>query len=291
MFILTDGSRSFCPTKLEIHPGYAKRGCGEVILGEDSMPFFDHDLEVLYEEESHRSCTRNTEYRLRADKGAFYVPEGSSFLEYDGIDVAEIEVDRVWSAEEERSDDVHRFGGSIAASFEEEHRALHKARCKLAEATEKGLASASAFAAVYGPGVASNNRDPVVDFSVRGPRTTTRITTLRSTLQLCPYLVARLDQSKWTENKDKHGRWLIKDCSPSVFCKFLDVLRMKKRAGWTGEEAEARVAVKASDREAFEQAVDMHFPGCERVILDHVEFLGESGAAWSSTGANEANQR
>ncbi|CAN0260080.1 unnamed protein product [Ectocarpus sp. 8 AP-2014] len=291
--ILTDGSRSFRPTKSEVHPRYAKRGCGVVVLGEDSMPSFHDDLEVLHEEERHRSRTSSTnaKYRLWTDSGEFYVPEGCSFLEYDGIDVAEIEVYRLWSAEEERSDDVHRFGGSIAASFEEEHKALQKAQSKLVEATEKGASSASALAAVYGPDVASNNRDLVVDFSVRGSRTTTRITTLRSTLQLCPYLVARLDRSKWTENKDKHGRWLIKDCSPAVFSKVLDVLRMKKRAGWIGGEAKARVAVKATDREAFEQAVDMYFPGCERVILDHVEFLGEAGAACSSAGANAASQR
>ncbi|CAM9945042.1 unnamed protein product [Ectocarpus fasciculatus] len=282
VFILTDGSRSFRPTKFEIDPR-AERGCGSVILHEYGMPSFDHDLKVTCDEAS-RTSSRNTKYRLWTDKGAFYVPKGSSFLNCHGIDVAEIEVYSVWSAEEERSDDVHRFGDSIAASFEEERRALQKAQSKLAEATAQYEASVCALGAVYGVGVASNDDDPVVEFSVRGSRTTSRITTLRSTLQLCPYLVARLDQSKWTENKDKHGRWLIKDCSPSVFSKVLDVLRMKKRVGWNGEEVKARVAVKATDREAFKQAVDMYFPGCERVILDHVEFLGESGA-------NEASQR
>ncbi|CAB1099447.1 unnamed protein product [Ectocarpus sp. CCAP 1310/34] len=237
VFILTDGSRSFGPTKLELDPRNARRGCGVVVLGEDRMPSFHDDLGILHEEERHRSRTSSTnaKYRLWTDSDAFYVPEGCSFLEYDGIDMAETKGYRVWSAEVERGDDVHRF-----------------AQSKLVEATEKGEASASALGAVYGPGVALNNRDPVVDFSVCGSRTTTRITTLHSTLQLCPYLVARLDQSKWTENKDKHGRWLIKDCSPAVFSKVLDVLRMKKRAEWIGGEAKARVAVQATDREAIE---------------------------------------
>ncbi|CAN0195083.1 unnamed protein product [Ectocarpus sp. 4 AP-2014] len=113
VFILTDGSRSFRPTKLELDPRSAVRGCGVVVLGEDSMPSFYDDLEVLHEEKRHRSRTSSTnaKYRLWTDSGAFYVPEGCSFLEYDGIDVAEIEV---IACDRRRRDVATTFIGSVA---------------------------------------------------------------------------------------------------------------------------------------------------------------------------------
>lgn len=118
--------------------------------------------------------------------------------------------------------------------------------------------------------------DFVIELSVRG----TRMTTLRSTLQACPdsALAARFDEDKWPATEkdvDERGRRMI-DCSPSVFSKVLDVLRMRKRASWAaGSEVccgdcGARVAVRAGDRAAFEEFVGMYFPGRESFIMDMV---------------------
>lgn len=188
---------------------------------------------------------------------------------------------------EEHEDDVHRFGASIADSLKREMVALRHAQTELAKANAKAASSAQALAAVYGPEVASGKEDPIIELSVRGNRTTKMITTLRSTILTCPedsQLAVRF--TRWLNNdidKDAYGRWQINDCSPAVFSKILDVLRMKKRAGWDGRDSPegrgccrlVRVAVKESDRSAFETLVNMYFPGCECFILDAVEFQVE----------------
>ncbi len=179
----------------------------------------------------------------------------------------------------EHEDDVHRFGISVAESLKAERNALHHAQTELIRASDKAAASRDALAAVYGPFVAAGTKDPVVELSVRGPRATARFTTLLSTLQACPdSALARRFGSNWTESEDAYGRPVIKDCSPAVFSKVLDVLRMRKRAAWAGsnggqnEAPMVRVAVRTADREPFQRYVNMYFVGCERFITDCVVF-------------------
>ena len=181
---------------------------------------------------------------------------------------------------EEHEDNIHRFGVSIAESLKAERIALYHAQTELSTASSKVAASRDALAGIYGPDVAAGKKDPVVELSVRGPRATARITTLLSTLQACPdSALARRFGSNWTESEDAHGRPVIKDCSPAVFSKVLDVLRMKKRAAWAGGVTgrgvppTVRVAVNAADRDAFERYVNMYFVGCESFITDHIEYL------------------
>lgn len=133
------------------------------------------------------------------------------------------------SAEGVRGDDIDTFDVSIADSLMEERMALRQAHNELTEAKTKAEASANALSAVYGSDMAGGKVDDVVELSVRG----TRMKTLRSTLQAYPHsaLAARFDEDKWpaTEKEvDERGRW-VKDCTPSVFSKVLDVLRMRKR--------------------------------------------------------------
>lgn len=123
-----------------------------------------------------------------------------------------------------------------------------------------------------------------MELSVRG----TRITTLRSTLRICPdsALAARFDEDKWPAAKqDLHcsGRRVI-DCKPSVFSKVLGVLRIARRTTLAGIEGrqeaneKPRVTVKGRDCVEFEQFVDMYFPGCESFIIEHVDLLGHEEA-------------
>lgn len=168
----------------------------------------------------------------------------------------------------EHSDDTQKFGELIATSLLEERLALREAQIELLEAGDKVKASANALAAVYGPNIAAGKEDPVVELSVRG----TRVTTLLSTLQVCPesFLAMTFNEDRWPatdKDVDEHGRRLI-DCSPSVFAKVLDVLRVRKRAGWARTASPhqrrndlVRVIVKAGDRDAFEEFVEKHFPG------------------------------
>ena len=188
---------------------------------------------------------------------------------------------------EEYENDVRRFGVAIAESLKEERVALHHAGIELVQANEKAAAFENALLALYGKQVASGQEDPVVELSIRGTFTTKRFTTLLSTIQACPEsaLAARFKENgKWKLDKDAYGRELIKDCSPAVFSKVLDVLRMRKREGWCGidgtkkrDSTAVRVAVKSSDREAFEAFVNMQFPGCEGFIMDCVSFLNPNG--------------
>eukprot|EP00752_Nemacystus_decipiens_P009710 g8671.t1 len=169
---------------------------------------------------------------------------------------------------------IRSFGVFVADSLMEERTALGQAHDELSEASANAAASSSALAAMYGPEVAAGVRDPVVELSVRG----TRMTTLRSTLQACPdsALAVQFDEAKWPATEkdvDERGRRVM-DCSPAVFGKVLDVLRMRKRASWASgfahREGDVRVAVKAADRAAFEAFVDMYFPGCQGFIMNYV---------------------
>ncbi len=179
---------------------------------------------------------------------------------------------------EEHEDDLHRFGASIAESLKAERTALHHAQAELQQANARAAASRNAVAAVYGPGVAAGQKDPVVELSVRGPRSTARITTLLSTLQVCPdSVLARRFNSSWTESKDAHGRSVITDCTPTVFSKVLDVLRMRKRVAWAKgigwqNGVPCRVTVRQADRESFLRYVNMYFVGCETFITDVIQF-------------------
>ncbi|CAN0201139.1 unnamed protein product [Ectocarpus sp. 4 AP-2014] len=253
-----------------------------------------------------------TTQTLFTANASYAVPPGSRFLRLQGSAIADIEVFRVPQiigalpttppalsvaarlidcaayceasamSAEEHENDVHRFGASIAESLNEERVALHTAQRELVQANTMAEASVNTLTAVYGPHTAAGVEDPVVELSVRGPRKTMRMTTLLSTLRACPEsaLAARFDESKWPvtdKDKDAHGRRVIKDCSPSVFSKVLDVLRMKKREAWAGDDkkmgAVALVTIKVADRAPFEQFVNMYFPGCESFIMDRVEFL------------------
>lgn len=187
---------------------------------------------------------------------------------------------------EEHEVDVRRFGVAIAESLKEEQVALYHAGMELLEANDKAAAFEAALLALYGKRVAGGEEDPVVELSVRGPFTTKRFTTLLSTLQACPgsALAARFKgKGDWKVDKDAHGREVIKDCSPGIFSKVLDVLRMRKREGWSGRAKKrkreaVRVAVKPSDRAAFETFVNMQFPGCEDFIMDCVSFVHENSS-------------
>ena len=233
----------------------------------------------------------------------YSIPVGSAFLNLNGQTVSEIEVFWVYPTMTETplptaelvtldesdsavvmpmkgDDDVRNFGALVAGSLTEERMALHAAEIELRRARAKVSATTNALEAVYGPDIAAGKEDPVVELSARG----TRMTTLRSTLRVCSdsALATRFDETKWPANEkdvDEHGRRVI-DCRPSVFSKVLDVLRMRKRSAWTGGKGVqmVRVAVKAGDREAFEEFVNMQFPGCESFVMDYVDLLEEQQA-------------
>ncbi|CAM9594817.1 unnamed protein product, partial [Scytosiphon promiscuus] len=178
---------------------------------------------------------------------------------------------------ESYNDDIRSFGVSIADSLMEERIALHQAQVELALANAEAAASAAALSALYGPHVATNEEGAavVVELNVRG----TRMTTLRSTLQLCSdsAFAARFDEDKWPPSEkdiDERGRRVIGDCSPSVFSKVLDVLRIRKRMAWGSNggdgESDVRVVVRAVDREPFEEFVHMYFTDQESFIMDLV---------------------
>ena len=124
---------------------------------------------------------------------------------------------------------------------------------------------------------ATGKPDPIVELEIRG----TRMTTLRSTLQACPEsaLAARFDDSKWPSDGEDFG---VIDCSPSIFSKVLDVLRVRKRARWSKQDSQKkeaqmklfRVVIAAGDRASFEEFVGMYFPDCEAFVMDWVKFEG-----------------
>ena len=175
--------------------------------------------------------------------------------------------------------DTRLFGVSVAGALAEEQMALNDARAEL-ELSKKTLeAAACALVTVNGPEIASNKPDPIAELSVRRAR----IRTLCSTLQACPEsaLAGRFDVSKWPSGGKDFG---VINCGPFVFSKVLDVLRMRKRVGWSlrgqgqigirAKTVVGCVVVPAHDRVYFEEFVGIYFPGCESFTMDLVEFQG-----------------
>lgn len=168
------------------------------------------------------------------------------------------------------------FDKVVTRGLEEERTALDAAYAEQALAEARMTAALHALEVVYGPCIASGQIDEVIDISVRG----TRITTLRSTLQACPpdsFLALWLGKDKHVE---EHGRWLL-DCNPAMFSKILDVLRVRKRAGWAakgkgqkkgrGGAAPVRIVIAEDDQADFEELVNLYFPGCEEFITSLVQ--------------------
>ncbi|CAM9090794.1 unnamed protein product [Ectocarpus fasciculatus] len=292
IFMLKDGDmrgpNSFQPVK------WSKRdtnGGYDVVVGASRGPHF-----------GPTDLVTNMNVRpvaLQAQPYSYDVPSGSTFPNLNGQTVTEVEVFRVYSAaattspaskrariegpedidpavstsaaSREANSDAGTFGHAIAGALMEERIALHQAETELEQAHSKAVASGDALAAVYGPEIARGAIDTVVELSVRG----TRMTTLRSTLQVCreSALAALFNEDKWPatdKDVDGQGRRLI-NCSPAVFQKVLDVLRMRKRAAWAASDRElARVRVDAADRLSFDSFVNMYFPGFENFITDMV---------------------
>ncbi|CAM9717145.1 unnamed protein product [Pylaiella littoralis] len=233
------------------------------------MPYLRHDNRPIIEIETFRVCpTGATERRELAEPTCSTNSPTADKFQFPSPTA---------SAAEHRKD-IDTFGKLIASSFMEQRIALREAQIDLAEAGHEARATANALAAVYGPDVAAGKEDPVVELTVRG----IRMTTLLSTLQACPesFLATKFNQERWPatdKDVDENGRQLI-DCSPSVFAKVLDVLRMRKREAWAGIAPKqgcdglVRVKIKAEDRGAFEEFVEQHFPGnLQRFIMDCVE--------------------
>lgn len=284
-FILKDGTATdetnFQPIKWERKSVQGYRSCG---------PYFG-DLCVNF-----NPITIST-----IGKGA-----NKAFLALNGKSVVEIEVFRVGCTTEltetssastcemtsqtpcyqprviETEEGDSRIFAPISGLLAEERVALQYAQNELVKVGVKVTAAAELLATVYGPDVAAGKRDTVVELNIRG----TFVTTLSSTLQACPdsALAARFNENTWPANgkdADEHGRRFV-DCDPACFSKILDVLRMRKRAGWVlsdsllsprENDAEAvRVVVKAADRLCFEEFVNMYFPACESFIMDLVDF-------------------
>ncbi|CAN0011960.1 unnamed protein product, partial [Ectocarpus fasciculatus] len=242
-------------------------GFGFVIRDAEKGPFFMNRYSSVAD-----LCGKLGTKTLQTNNHVYDIPAGHPFLALNGKAIVDIEVFRVDQtvatsrtlpavtpptvtglidcaayfepsamSAEDHENDVYRFGVAIAESLKDERAALHTAQRELVQANTMAAASVKALAAVYGPHTAAGTEDPIVDLSVRGPRKTERMTTLLSTLQACPdsALAARFDESKWPvtdKDKDAHGRRRIEDCSPSVFSKVLDVLRMKKREAWAGDD-------------------------------------------------------
>lgn len=302
IFMLKRGIASeadpFEPVKWDI-----KNPSQAVTRGDELLPHFGMDDLAIHGPPAAR---------IRTDRVCYEIPADHAILFLDGNTLLEVEVFRVSDdpapppppakrtrrtlpdlidremcpvramSAQEADDDVSKFGADIAGALLEERMALDAARAELIRAVSRAGKSVMALAEMYGPDVADGKEDPIVELSVGG----TRMTTLRSTLQACPdsALAARCDDAKWpaTEKEvDAHGRRLIEG-SPSVFSKVLDVLRMRKRTAWAvdcarqGWSEPVRVGIKAADRAAFEQFVEMYFPGRQSFIMDCVESKEES---------------
>ena len=296
LFMLTGvitwhNTTKFQPAKWDIREGHT----GHAVFGGPGVgPYFGGDLGMTTQ-------AWNMAGPLVVGNRSYDIPADAPLLTLSGFPVLEMETFRVCypkstppnlglvdipafdastiSTEGGREDDIRSFGLFVADSLMEEKTALEQAHDELAEANAKAAASTGALAALYGPEVAAGKEDSVIELSVRG----TRMTTLRSTLQACPdsALATQFDEDKWPATQkdvDGLGRRVV-DCSPSVFSKVLDVLRMRKRVAWGGGAGWAgmaggdlgfRVVVKAADRAAFETFVRMYFPGCESFIMDYV---------------------
>lgn len=265
-------------------------------------------------------------------RGEFYaVGETSPFLNLDGNSVTEIEVFRVGvdvaeeqqqeqpapvattpseadtpsdrssahylpaSADEMEEKYARKFGASLAELLMEEQMALAYAQTELREAKIRAAAAAEALTIVYGPKVARGDEDCVVELSVRGMS----VTTLRSTLEVCPDSVfpAWLSERSGPESddddgcgksglRDEDGRLKV-DCDPNCFSKILDVMRMRKRAVWAADEGKdrggvgghtIRISIPENDRGCFEEAVHTFFPGCEEFIMGLIETWNDTSA-------------
>lgn len=282
--------------------------------GDVGPPFGDQDLRVNYN--SAEGCT------LQTGQEVYQVEEDSPFLAIDGGTVAEIEVFSVCSdvpsearplipsgrtpwqtrlafrepakRREMEAEFTRKFGASIASLLMEEKLALAYAQAELKEAETMAATAVQALAVVYGPSVAAGAVDCVVELNIRG----VPVATLRSTLQACPDSVfATWFGERWpakSKDVDEQGRFKV-DCDPSCFSKILDVMRMQKRASWAGCDdvlgksgrRTARVAIAVADRGAFEEAVDMYFPGCTDCVMDCVD-LSKSPAPADASNAQGA---
>ncbi|CAB1101401.1 unnamed protein product [Ectocarpus sp. CCAP 1310/34] len=210
------------------------------------------------------------------------VPVGSPFLQLNGCPIVDIETFRVCPKPTNTSSSAK---GNLTP-YKTQWRRRHLT-----------TTYATALAAVYCPDMAMGLEVDFMELSVRG----TRMTTLRSTLRVCPdsALATRFDEDKWPAAKkdlDSNGRRVI-DCKPAVFSKVLDVLRMATRASWAGSEKsqqvneKPRVTMKVGDRVAFEEFVGMNFPGCESCILDFVDLRHDEEADPRSRGADADGYR
>ncbi|CAN0446708.1 unnamed protein product, partial [Hapterophycus canaliculatus] len=295
------GSTTFHPTKWGTRHNDTPDA---VFVDSPNGPQFGKSLRITFGGTPQIYTTSSTTYSI---------PGGSPFFGLNGRRVVEIEVFRVCATEatvaspsppkidnskmsilqpglidlpvsdttamaaESYNDDIRSFGVSIADSLMEEGIALHQAHVELVQANAEAAASVKALVALNGQDVAANKEgaNTVVELSVHG----TRMTTLRSTLQACPdsAFAVRFDEDKWPptdKDVDEHGRRVIDDCSPSVFSKILDVLRVRKRKAWASDDGrggnDARVVVKAADRAAFEEFVDKSFTHHVSFIMDLV---------------------
>eukprot|EP00752_Nemacystus_decipiens_P009709 g8670.t1 len=300
VFMLKDGTRTgstpFQPEKWEIRK---RSRSDEILCCSKHGPWFGRD-DLWMSGKSSRAMqneivTSNRDYRI---------PDDHPFLDLDGQDVVEMETYRVCYSkttasrspprpglieiptfdamttfmEGGREADIHSFGVNIADALLEEKTVLHQAHTELTEANVKAGGSLDALSAVCGPD-GWRKVDDIMELNVRG----TRMTTFRSTLQVCPQsaLAAQFDKDKWppTEKDLDDDGWRLMDCSPSVFSKVLDVLRMRKQVNWTkakeGSKRDVKVEVEASDWSAFKDYVDMQFPGCAGFVMDFVVCIPE----------------
>ena len=282
------------PTKWHVHlkdvgRGFTiKRGGGACVGGKDLCAALD---------------ATTGGFTLLTGRGMFDIEVDSPFLALNGKTVVEIEVYRYSmpapptttapsttkpggdALTDVEAHNIRLLGEPIASSLMEERMVLDRAVKEMEVAGARVSAAVDALETVYGPSVVEGEQDTVVELNVRG----TRMTTLLSTLQLCPRaaLAAMFNEDRWPateKDKDKHGGRLV-DCNPTCFSKILDVLRMRKRASWSrgvaggkqGEEEEysgipsGAVLIKEADREVFDEAVNMYFPGCESFIMDLVQ--------------------
>ncbi|CAM9691064.1 unnamed protein product [Choristocarpus tenellus] len=162
----------------------------------------------------------------------------------------------------------------LADSLRHEQSALQNACADLDHVVNTLQEAKRLQTVMFGSGV----EETIVELNVQG-----RImSTLRSTLQLCPEsaLSARFNEERWPPTQkdlDRHGRHIL-NCNHVCFEKILDVLRMRKGKSQIQMRWERWapsfmcVGVKLQDKGAFQELVDMYFPGCQSFIMEFVEF-------------------
>ncbi|CBJ28923.1 hypothetical protein Esi_0124_0029 [Ectocarpus siliculosus] len=296
IFMLDSPEEDFEPVKWGVKSGSQGNAlsCCRDSSSQSFRPCFgNHDMRVDFHPTT--GCTLST------GRGTYDVDGESTFLALNGGLVLDVEVFEVRSVPEQvetpasseiMSWDQHipvdqslaaeytlEFGESIADLLMEELMALAYARVELDEAAARARTVARALCVIYGPHVARGEEDPVVELNVRGRS----ITTLYWTLHACTDSVfAAWLAERWSGGKgvDEDGRYKV-NCDPSCFSKILDVMRMRKRAGWAEDDEivknagggdTIRVRVSEADRENFEDAVKMYFPNCTRFVMDLVRF-------------------